>query len=806
MNLDLSSDSLAFHLRLPQGIWDLHVLSPQGTSIEGAMMSAQWLSGNNLLTWSGEMKDAILGSPEERQMSFGKCVQASVRWTVPGGLGFTLDCALLLGSPLFLWRAHIENVSDGPVYLECVEMMRVGRGRKAKVKPFSGRMLPMGTAGKEERFGALRLHDSPGELAFFTNGWQSWGYSGALGPKDRFPRTRFGPLTKPMRVNPGTPRPRAAGNFASDMFAALGDRKWRRGLLAGFLSQRQAFGSLEADLDELEPRLRMWANTDGIRLDPGDNFITDWACLQPFDLDALDPMSPYLDAVASENQARSDGEVPVGWCSWYQFFDSVTQADVLANLEWAKSRRGQVPMNLIQLDDGFQEQVGDWFGFKDTFPDGVEPIARRAKEARFQPGIWLAPMIVKPGARIIQEHPDWLLRGKGGWPVHAGFIWDSFTRALDVTHPEVLDHMQRMIRTAVEDWGFEYLKLDFLYAGALKGKRHDPKVTRAQALYHALETMREAAGSDVMMLGCGCPLGSGIGVFDAMRIGPDVASNWLPAYKGIELIFKHEPDLPSVRNAMRNVITRAPLHRRWWINDPDCLQMRSKDTRLTEAEVQSLATVIALSAGSMIVSDDLPSLDKQRIEWLARLLPPLPESARAIDWFDNAYPTRLVLPLMDEAGERLLVAFLNWSGRPCEIPSILGELPLPEADAYHAVDFWSSQYTRLRPGEMSAMQIPAHGVRFLALRPVRARPEWVGDTLHVSQGMAIRRWRAGSKALEVDLDLGRRAEGRIWIALPDHPRKILLNGDSCNYREAGLGVFEFDVSFDGRAGLEIDWG
>jgi alpha-galactosidase len=807
MSLDLSSDQLAFHLRLPHGSWDLHALNHPGMGIEGAMMGAQWIRKNRNIAWRGQMKDATITDAKRVNSSLGESVQASVRWSVPrSGLDFNLDCALLLSAPLCLWRLKIGNVSPEPVYLENVEMMCVGRGRKGKTKPFSGWMLPMGPADREESFGAIRLHTSPGDLAFFANGWQSWGYTGALGPKDRYPRTRLGPLTKPMRINPGTLRPRARGHFASDMFAALGDRKWRRGFVAGFLSQQQAFGSLEADLDGLEPRFHMWANTDGIRLDEGDFFTTDWACLQPFDTDEQDPLGPYLDAVAVENQARSTGAIPVGWCSWYQFFDSVTQEDVRENLDWATKHRSHAPLNLIQLDDGFQEQVGDWLSFKETFPDGVTAIASKAKEAGFQPGIWLAPLIVRPNAKIIKEHPHWLLRSKTGQPVHAGFIWDSFTRALDVTHPQVLDHVRRIIRTSVNEWGFEYLKLDFLYAGALRGVRHDPKVTRAQALYRALSEMRETAGTDVTMLGCGCPLGSGIGIFDAMRIGPDVAPNWLPAYKGIEFPFKAEPDFPSVRNAIRNIITRAPMHRRWWVNDPDCLLIRSTDTRLSEAEVQSLATVISLSGGSMIISDDLPSLDRQRIEWLAKLLPPLPQHARAIDWFDAAYPSRLLLPISDETGARFLVAFLNWLDRPRIMDSILDEFPLPRVGTYHAVDFWNASYQRIEAGIDSSTQIPAHGVRFLALRPVQKAPAWIGDTLHVSQGMAVRRWRAEPKSVRAQLDLERQAEGRIWIALPAPPHEVMLNGSEQDWREAGQGVYDFDVSFEGAAKLEISWG
>jgi alpha-galactosidase len=666
-------------------------------------------------------------------------------------------------------------------------------------------MMPLGPADRERPFGALRFSPSLGKLAFFSNGWQSWGYTGVLSPDDRFPRTRYGMLTRPMRHNPGTARPRRRGQFASDMFGIIGDRDSRRALLAGFLSQRQAFGSLEVDLDPLEPRLRMWANADGVRLDAGESFLTDWACLLPFDVDDAEGLDPYWEAVATENQARNDGDIPLGWCSWYQFFDSVTQENMLENLAWAESNQDRIPMNLIQLDDGFQAEIGDWSGFKETFPDGVSPIAKRAKGAGFQPGIWLAPLIVKPNARIIKEHPDWLLRSKAGIPTPAGFIWDSFTRALDPSHPEVLEHVQKMMRTAVQDWGYEYLKLDFLYAGALGGVRHNPKVTRAQALTHALRLMREAAGEGVTMLGCGCPIGSGIGIFDAMRIGADVAPNWMPSYKGIEFPFRNEPDFPAVRNALRNTITRAPLHRQWWVNDPDCLLIRGQDTRLSESEVQSLATVIALSAGSLIISDDLPHLDEERIEWLAGLMPPLPEAARALDWFDAAYPSRLILPLEDSSGLRHLVALLNWDDRSAGIDFPVGELPLPQAEAYHAVDFWNGKYSRILRDDIARLELPAHGVRLLALRPLQDLPMWVGDTLHISQGMAVKRWRASAGKVEATLDLGRHAKGTAWIALPERPRRIDLNGVELRCTEAAAGVYAVDLAIQGVAELRMRW-
>lgn len=105
-----------------------------------------------------------------------------------------------------------------------------------------------------------------------------------------------------------------------------------------------------------------------------------------------------------------------------------------------------------------------------------------------------------------------------------------------------------------------------------------------------------------------------------MRIGADVAETWQPRYMGTEFFIHAEPDYPSVRNAIQNTLTLAPLHKRWWINDPDALLLRP-ETDLTLAEVQTLASVIVLSGGSLFISNHLPDLPAERVRMAGRLLP-----------------------------------------------------------------------------------------------------------------------------------------------------------------------------------------
>jgi alpha-galactosidase len=417
----------------------------------------------------------------------------------------------------------------------------------------------------------------------------------------------------------------------------------------------------------------------------------------------------------------------------------------------------------------------------------------------------LAPFIAKPNADLLKTHDEWVLRGADGRPTPAGFIWDTFPRALDVTHPEVQSHVRHVVRTAVQDWGFQYLKLDFLYAGALPGSRFDPTKTRAQALRRALELVREAAGEEVMLVGCGCPLGSGVGVFDGMRIGPDVAPHWHPQYRSVGFLLRNEPGIPSLRAALQTSLSRAHLHRRWWINDVDCLLLRSEDSSQTPQEVQTLATVVALTGGAMMVSDDLSKLPRERVRWLQRLLPPLPRSARVVDWFDADRPSILVLPLQGAAGRWLLVAAINWADEPQDVSIDLPSLDLDGETSYHGVDFWREAYLTVFRKRLVFKGVSAHGVGFAAVREATSEPGWVGDTLHASQGLGVREWTVERTGLKWHVYYRRALLGRVWLSLPEAPAIVTLRGVSQPWQRVATGVYAIDIDAPDGGELRVRW-
>lgn len=709
----------------------------------------------------------------------------SLRLSLPedrNGIGFTLSFGVTQEYPLILWKVEVVNHNAKSIQLSRMELLNLE-----------------GSVGKRAYF---PLAERSADLGFLTNGWQSWSPTQWYRGDQKMQISRLGVFQHPMIYNPGTPLPRQAGTFSSDMFAVIGDLSARTGFLVGFLSQKNHFGSIYADLNR--NIVRMWANGDEAVLNHACAIATDWAVFTPTLLDHRDPLEVYFEAVARENHARSRMRTPVGWCSWYHFYTAVTAQDVEKNLSTITAVQENLPIELVQIDDGFETQVGDWFSFKPTFPDGLLPLAQKIKQEGLMPGLWLAPFIVHPASRLMREHPEWMLRNENGKAVNAGFVWNRLDTALDLTIPEALDYSCRVVSAAVQEWGFPYLKLDFLYAAALKGCYSDRTKTRAQVMRLGMDALRRAAGEETILLGCGAPLGSMLGLVDAMRVGPDVSGEWTPSFQGISALFRDEPSMPSARNSIRNILTRASMDHKWWVNDPDCLLLRP-DTRLSLAEVRSLATAIAMTGGSLLLSDDLPVLSVDRLRIAETLIPILNASPRMIDWFDAGMPSRIRLDVVETDNWHILAQF-NWADQPADLQIDPVNYHL-EAGHYFYREFWSGQI-----GESNGIDpihfkaVPSHGCVLFALRrKVAEKAAYLGSDLHFSQGIELSEWQETGDEVSITLRLPRSAGGMIFLHLPRGEGETRVNGFPEKLVPVTEDIYTLHVQVDGFFKINIQY-
>ena len=283
---------------------------------------------------------------------------------------------------------------------------------------------------------------------------------------------------------------------------------------------------------------------------------------------------------------------PSVWCSWYSLYKWINEPILIKALHGLSD----LPFDVFQIDDGWQITHGDWETNK-KFPNGMQPLAKKIQATGRTAGIWLAPFMVMPNSQLVKDHPDWLLRDENGRPVPAGITWGGNPWALDSSHPEVLKWLDGLIRKVV-GWGYDYLKLDFLYIGALVGKRYKD-IPREEAYRSAMQVIRGAAG-DAYILACGAPIIPSLGLCEGIRIGPDVSNYWINQALSVWL---NNPNETSTINAIR-----TSIHRLWLkplINiDPDVLYFRNRHNALKSHErqlLQDLGTLTGFKATS-----DLP--------------------------------------------------------------------------------------------------------------------------------------------------------------------------------------------------------
>lgn len=376
--------------------------------------------------------------------------------------------------------------------------------------------------------------------------------------------------------------------------------------------------------------------------------------------------------------------VPFGWNSWSAYQAGVSAEKVCAVSDFLKEsvqkrgfvNRGSLYVNLDSFWDNLSEA---------RIVDTVRHIRANGQK----PGIYWTPFVCWGGDlnRPVEgtdgkySYRDILLKGPDGKPVpplDGGM-------PLDPSHPGTLLRIDRQLRQFV-DWGFDYVKLDFLTHGALEGAHFDPSVRTGNAAY-TLGMKRLVADLD--------PVRIGRPFFISLSIAP-----LFPAGFGHSRRFACDTwgELSNVEYMLNS------LAYGWWAsgtlycyNDPDHTVVCQKQPKTMEQEGRSRLNASVIGGTVLLDGDDLTEQEARNRAEKFLTNPEILDLARAGKSFrpvegDTGSRAPDVFVREDRETHTLYVAVFNFS-KTASITKTLDCVRLGlRADAeYRMHDLWTKK-------------------------------------------------------------------------------------------------------------------
>lgn len=532
------------------------------------------------------------------------------------------------------------------------------------------------------------------------------------------------------------------------------------GFLVGPVGPAEAFTNVQFVNQELIASVHM-----EVLVSPGESRRSEEMifCFEPTTM-ATDIWTRW---VAATHGARLHRGPVYGWCSWYDTTTNITAEHVLNVTEVIDANPNTFGKGIIQIDDGYQKMDGDWTA-NDKFPMGMAAVAEQIRETGNIPGVWFAPLMIRPDHPWAIENPDAIQKGAGGLerfmnpnPFHpAGAHW------IRSDHPKSKEFLYNIIADARES-GFGYIKIDFNGIGDY----YDPKKTRLQVFRELYTIYREAAGEDTYILSClGQPTRGVVGFIDSARVGPDSH----PAH---------------FSKCLKSVLRFQIFDNVWWQNDPDVAYVSPTGT-VVDGEKRSLGgtpqgegmwrswhNTVGLVGGTSMISDpiDAPGVEETWRNYEI-LRPPHHETTQLLTLGQSPYDEVFGFAAERTYGDFAVYNLYNprhaeddhrnqKAGDPEYKKAVsidLVEAGLPAGVNCAVFDFWENKVVAYAKDHYTTEELPGLSSRLLRFTPMNAAqadlPVLVGSNLHIAMGATeIANIRVTPTKLLVDLtDAGAR--------------------------------------------------
>jgi len=358
-----------------------------------------------------------------------------------------------------------------------------------------------------------------------------------------------------------------------------------------------------------------------------------------------------------------------GYGTWDYFGHDFTIEDVTSNMMHTKALYDKA--NVIQLDASWWVNRGDYLETRSNLPGGMKGVAKIINDNGFVAGLHLDGMRAVKTSNVFKDHPDWFLKDQDGKTIYAP-LREQLRVFFDYSNPEVCDYMKNVLKTMTTDWGYKYIKVDFLCFGlnrdifsivkdttVKKIVAFDTTMTSMERSRAGFKAMREGIG-EAFFLGCSSVFGPNFGYIDGLRTGPDI-----------------DPRFESYRSHVLQNAGNFYLNQAVVQNDADYIVVRNKEDEdsnraqgknkfggdVTLNEAAMWADYVTLFGGIKLSSDDLNLLRPERKELVKkafsiktcnRFIP--------IDLWDKAKNNEDAFNIMlGTNDQRVYLALFNWN-------------------------------------------------------------------------------------------------------------------------------------------------
>jgi len=264
-------------------------------------------------------------------------------------------------------------------------------------------------------------------------------------------------------------------------------------------------------------------------LQPGESFHTLRTFVSVHRGDYFHSLSEYRRLMMRQGfQMASAPDSAFGpiWCAW-GYGRTVQLKQVYDTLPTAK----KLGFSWVTLDDGWQNNYGDWALDPKKFPNGdadMKALVDRIHQEGFRAQLWWSPLSAVPESKVLKEHPDFALLNRDGSRRKISW-WNS--DYLCPADREVVEYHKALVRKILGEWGFDGLKLDgqhmngvpSCYNPAHHHKRPEDSVEALPDFFRELYDTARSVKPDALVEFCPC--GTAYSFFTMPHFNMSVASD-----------------------------------------------------------------------------------------------------------------------------------------------------------------------------------------------------------------------------------------------------------------------------------------